>query len=591
MSTEASESSAHVVDLVVVGSGAAALAAAVTAAVLGARVAVLEKTGAIGGTSALSGGEIWIPGSRQAREAGVADSADAVLTYLRSLLGDALDEARTRSFLDAGPSALAWLEQETRLRYALMPLSADYHCDMPGASHGGRSLAVLPFDGRILGDDLPRLRLPLRNALIFGGTSVCTRLDLPHLLSAGRSAASAWHAARLIGRGWLDRLAGHPRGTRLTNGNALVGRLLATLRERGVEVRTGAAVRALLTAGRSVQGVEYVVGDRVHRVQARRGVVLATGGFSASTLRRALHFAHVRSGIEHQPLPPAGSTGDAFMLTEPLGVRPPAAMDRPAAWTPVSMVPVASGEAAPFPHFSDRGRPGIVAVGPDGERFVNESLSYHEFVTGMLERGFGHAWLLADHRALRRHGLGAVRPFPSPIGGHLGSGYLVRGRSWAELAQRIGVAAEALERTIARFNEHAAQGNDPEFGRGRTVFERRYGDASHGPNPALGALRQAPFYAVKVMPGDIGTFLGLPTDGDARVLAVDGEPVAGLYAAGNAAHSLFGGHYPSAGITLGPALTFGWLAARHALGVGPAVLATPNTKDTPSHASTADPVA
>lgn len=581
----------NVVDLVVVGSGAAALAAAATAAVLGARVAVLEKTGAIGGTSALSGGEIWIPGSRQAREAGVADSADAVLTYLRSLLGDALDEARTRSFLDAGPSALAWLEQETRLRYALMPLSADYHCDMPGASHGGRSLAVLPFDGRILGDDLPRLRLPLRNALIFGGTSVCTRLDLPHLLAAGRSAASAWHAARLIGRGWLDRLAGHPRGTRLTNGNALVGRLLATLRERGVAVNTGADVRSLLVEDGRVTGVEYVQATQTHRLLARRGVVLASGGFSASAQQRARHFAHVKRGAAHQALPPEGTTGDAFALAEPLGVKPPTQPMRPAAWTPVSLVPTASGTPAPFPHFSDRGRPGVVAVGPDGERFVNESLSYHEFVSAMHERRFAHAWLLADHTALRRHGLGAVRPFPSPIGSHLRSGYLLRGRSWADLARQMGIGAERLEQTLARFNDHAAHGRDPDFGRGGSVFERRYGDPSHRPNPALGALQQAPFYALKVLPGDIGTFLGLPTDGAARVLDADGRPVPGLYAAGSTAHSLFGGHYPSAGITLGPALTFGWLAARHAMGVDSAPAALPTSQDTLGHARTADPIA
>jgi succinate dehydrogenase/fumarate reductase flavoprotein subunit len=560
----------HAVDLLVVGSGAAGLAAAATAASLGASTVVLEKTGFIGGTSALSGGEIWIPGSRQALEAGIADSPEQVETYLRTLLGEGFEARRTRAFLRAAPEALAWLEQRTHLRYEVMPLSADYHSELAGASMGGRSLAVLPFDARQLGDDFARLRPPLRQALIFGGISLCTRLDLPRLLAAGRDPAAAWHALRLIGRGWRDRLAGHPRGTRVTNGNALVARLLASLSELGVAVRTQARVSRLLVEDGAVRGLEVEQGGTVRRLTARRGVVLACGGFSADPKARQLHYPHVRAGMAHVPLPPEGNDGDAFALTEPLGVALPARAMRPAAWAPISRVPDGAGAFDPFPHFSDKARPGMLAIGPDGERFVNESLSYHEFVTAMLARGLGHAWLLTDHCALRRHGLGAVRPFPSPLGRHVRSGYLHRADSLARLAVGLGVPPQALQRTVARFNEMAARGIDTDFQRGQSVFERRYGDPRHEPNPALGPLCAPPFYAVKVVPGDIGTFIGLPTDGDARVLDARGLPVAGLYAAGNAAMSLFGGHYPSAGITLGPALTFGWLAARHALGHGDA---------------------
>lgn len=580
----------HVVDLVVVGSGAAGLAAAATAAGLGASVLVLEKTGLIGGTSALSGGEIWIPGSRQARDAGIADSPEAVQTYLQGLLGEAFDAARTRAFLRAAPEALAWLEQHTELRYALMPLSADYHSDRPGASLGGRSLAVLPFDGRRLGDDFARLRPPLRNALIFGGTSVCTRLDLPRLLAAGRDPAAAWYAAGLIGRGWLDRLAGHPRGTRVTNGNALVARLLVTLRERGVAVRTQAHARSLLIEHGAVCGLTYELDGAVHRVRAR-GVVLASGGCSADAAARRRHFPHVRDGLAHRPLPPEGNDGDAWSLTESLDVPVPARPMRPAAWTPVSLVPDGTADGAPFPHFSDKGRPGILAVGPDGRRFVNESLSYHEFVTAMLASRFDHAWLVTDHRALRRYGLGAVRPFPSPMGHHVHSGYLRRASSLPRLEQLLELPAGSLQRTVSRFNEMAVNGIDADFRRGQTVFECRYGDAQHRPNPALGPLVEPPFYAVRVMPGDIGTFIGLPTDGAARVLDARGAVVPGLYAAGNAALSLFGGHYPSAGITLGPALTFGWLAARHALGHGDAPASPSDREANPRHAEPSNPLA
>ena len=579
----------HCVDLAIVGSGAAGLAAAVTAAVLGASVLVLEKTALIGGTSALSGGEIWIPGSRQAREAGVVDSLEAVETYLQSLTGEQFDAPRTRAFLRAAPEALAWLEQHTHLRYELMPLSADYHSNLPGASIGGRSLAVLPFEGRHLGADFARLRPPLRNALIFGGISVCTRLDLPRLLAAGRDPASAWHALRLIGRGWRDRLAGRARGTRLTNGNALVGRLLTTLRKCGVDVRTQARALALLIEDGAVRGLEFEQAGLLHRVRARRGVVLASGGCSANAQARQRYFAHVRDGRHHVPLPPEGNDGDAFALTAPLGVAVAEGPARPAAWTPVSLVPAGPLSAAPFPHFSDKGRPGILAVGPDGRRFVNESLSYHEFVTAMLARGFDHAWLVADHHALRRHGLGAVRPFPSPMGHHVHNGYLKRADSLPGLEAALGLPQGSLQATVTRFNEMARRGEDTDFRRGQSVFERRYGDPTHGPNPALGPLATPPYYAVRVQPGDIGTFIGLPTDGAARVLDARGAVVPRLYAAGNAAQSLFGGHYPSAGITLGPALTFGWLAARHALGQGERPSTSAGLESGSPHACTTNP--
>lgn len=558
----------HSVDLVVVGSGAAGLAAAATAAVLGASVIVLEKTALIGGTSALSGGEIWIPGSRQAREAGTVDSIEAVEIYLRALIGDGLDAPRTRAFLQAAPKALAWLEQHTQLRYALMPQSADYHSNLPGASPGGRSLAVLPFEARRLGADFDRLRPPLRNALVFGGVSVCTRLDLPRLLVAGRDLASAWHAFRLIGRGWRDRLAGHARGTRVTNGNALVARLLSTLRERGVEVRTQARARSLFIENGAVRGLEFEQDGVVHRVRSRQGVVLASGGCSADAQARERHFPHVRDGRHHVPLPPEGNDGDAFALVAPLGVAVPESPRRPAAWTPVSMVPKGPRAAAPFPHFSDKGRPGILAVGPDGQRFVNESLSYHEFVTAMLAKGFEYAWLVADHRALRRFGLGAVRPFPVPLTSHVRSGYLKRADCLSLLESTLDLPPGSLQATVSEFNDMAARGEDTGFMRGQSLFERRYGDPQHRPNPALGPLDTPPYYAIQVLPGDIGTFIGVPTDGAARVLNEQGKAVPGLYAVGNAAQSLFGGHYPSAGITLGPALTFGWLSARHALGYG-----------------------
>ncbi len=559
-------------DVLVVGSGAGGLAAAATAAQMGARVLVLEKGDRIGGTSATSGGEIWIPRSRQAIAAGIADGADAVETYIRSVAGDGFNVARARRFIDAAPDALAFFERHADLRYALMPGSPDYHSERPGACPGGRSLAAEPFDGRRLGASFELVRRPLENALIAGGTSVCTRLDVPRLLMAGKRPRDAVYAAGLVARSWRDRLAGYSRGTRMTNGNALVGRLLLSLLETGVEIRLGHEVTGLHMVGGRVDGVDVSTGGRMARLRAKRGVILAAGGFSHSDVLKTQLFLHVARGQDHESLPPATNTGDSIRIAKRVGAGDPASMKQPAAWAPVSRVPTAEGRTAPWPHFGDKGKPGVIAVDWQGRRFVNEADSYHAFVAAMLAASNASyapaAWLIADHRALRAYGLGAVRPYPWRLQPHLRSGYLQQGGTIAELASRIGIDAAALGRTIADFNRHAADGRDPQFGRGESLFNRRSGDPAWTPNPALAPLDKAPFYALRVLPADIGTFAGLPTDEHARVLGTSGAPVDGLYAVGNDAATLFGGDYPAAGITLGPALTFGYVASRHALGAG-----------------------
>jgi succinate dehydrogenase/fumarate reductase flavoprotein subunit len=238
---------------------------------------------------------------------------------------------------------------------------------------------------------------------------------------------------------------------------------------------------------------------------------------------------------------------------------------------PISLVPWPDGSTGTFPHFVDRAKPGVIAVTADGARFVNEADSYHDFIQAMVSATEGRehaAWLVCDHAALRRYGLGFAKPFPLPLGPHLRSGYLLRGRTPAELAAAAGIDPAALERTVEAFNEPARRGEDPAFGRGSTAYNRSLGDPLVAPNPCVAPLERAPFYAVKVVPGDLGTFAGLRGDAHARVLDGEGRPIPGLYAAGNDLASVMGGNYPGGGITLGPAMTFGYIAARHMAGHG-----------------------
>ena len=267
-------------------------------------------------------------------------------------------------------------------------------------------------------------------------------------------------------------------------------------------------------------------------------------------------------GEAHVRIVPESIEGDGLALAEGLGARIVAGPST-ASWAPTSQVPLADGIEG-FPHFMERQKPGFIAVNANGRRFVNEATSYSLFVQAMLADAQGQepaCWLLADRSALRRHGLGAVPPFPLGIGPWLRSGYLIEAADMPTLAARTGIDAATLSDTVAAFNLHAREGHDPAFGRGSSAIDRAYGDPASRLHPNLGPLETPPFYAVRLHTGDIGSLAGLASDAQARVLRSDGEPITGLCVAGNDAASLFGGTYPAGGITLGPAMTFGWIAA------------------------------
>jgi succinate dehydrogenase/fumarate reductase flavoprotein subunit len=359
----------------------------------------------------------------------------------------------------------------------------------------------------------------------------------------------------------------HGRGTRLVNGNALAARLLKSALDRKIALRPSAAVTSLETVGGRVVGATIQRGETFVRIAAHKGVVLAAGGFPQNDDLRARHFKHVRHGAAHATLAAAGGTGDALRMAAAVDAAADDSYANAAAWVPVSLITRRDGSVGRFFHLIDRAKPGVIAVTPDGCRFTNESQNYHDFVRGMIDACAGKpevsAFMICDHRTLRRYGLGAVRPAPLPIRGHLRSGYLKTGRTIRDLAIAIGVDPAALSKTVEAVNRDAADGVDRAFNRGATSYQRLLGDADFVPNPCVGEISKGPFYAVKIIPGDIGTYHGLVTDQYTRVLDSGGKPIEGLFAVGNDAASIFGGSYPGAGATLGPAMTFGFICGSY----------------------------
>lgn len=554
-------------DLLIAGSGAAGLAAAVTARARGLDVIVAEKEPVFGGTTSYAAGVIWVPGSRQARAAGKDDGAEAALRYLQAECGNRLDRAKAETYLDGAPAILAWLEDNTHVRFNLSPAWPDYHPTLPGGSPGGRSLGPAPFDGRRLGARFADLRPPLPATTILGGMMV-GREDLPHFYGMRQSAQSALHVGRLVLRYAADRIAGAPRGTRLSNGNALVAALALTAFEQGVRLLLRTPLRELRTDAGRVTGALLDTPEGPRECRARRGVILACGGFPADPALRARFYGHVAAGRTHVSAAPAGNTGDGLRLGEAAGAALTTDAAQPAAWTPVSLVPLPDVGTTPFPHFIDRGKAGVIAVDRRGRRFISEARSYHDFVPALIEACAGDDYiechLICDEAAIRRYGLGAAPPPPGRLASHLRSGYLKRADSLPALARLCGIDPAGLEATVARLNQGAAQGIDPDFDKGGDVYQRFNGSAGFAPNPCVAPVASPPFYAVRLIPGDIGTFIGLRTDPNSRVLDAAGQPIPGLYAAGNDAASFMGGTYPGAGITIGPALVFGHRAAQHA---------------------------
>jgi succinate dehydrogenase/fumarate reductase flavoprotein subunit len=548
-------------DVVVVGAGAAGMSAALFSAIQGARTLLVEKTAFVGGTSALSAGSIWIPNTRHA--SGVADSAANVERYLQQIIGNRADASLRARFLEAGPEAVEVLENHSEVKLRAYARHPDYRSELEGAAVAGRALEPLPFDARLLGEAFNLVRPPLQEFTLLGGMMV-DRTDIGHLLSSTKSVKSLLHSARLLARHAHDRLS-HNRGTRLVMGNALVGRLLYSLMLRDVEILTGTSVaRIVRDADRAVSSA-VLVSDGVSRdIGIDGGLILAGGGFSRHPERRLMalgtdtEWSSVASGSD------GGAQDKALEIGGRISDRDLSA----AFWAPASIRRRADGSTAVFPHFVlDRGKPGTLVVDGNGRRFVNEAISYHQFALEMLAQGKSAipAFLIADAAALRKYGLGMVRPGGWGTKAAIADGYVVAADTIEQLARRLNIDPGNLRQTIDKMNGFAQTGRDPEFDRGSTVYQNHNGDAlAGGVNPNLGQVAVAPFYAVRLYPSDIGTSAGLVTDDTARVLDSGNRPIAGLYACGNDMQSMMGGTYPGPGITLGPAIAFAYLAASDA---------------------------
>lgn len=551
------------VDVLVFGAGMGGMTAALVAALEGLDVLLCEKTDQVGGTTSTSAGTVWIPGSSQAVRDGVPDKIDDARRFLAAEIGPRAEAVR-EAFLAAGPAALDYLERRSEVKFTAPPRHPDYHSNQPGRALAGRALAPLPFDGRLLGKDFARVRPPIAPFMVLSGMMV-GKNDIPILLKPFASLGSFVVAAKLLLRHAGDRLR-YPRGTRLVMGNALAARLFYSLRVHNVPIAFDAKLVELVKGNDRVEGAFVDIGDRRQTIQARRGVILATGGFAPNEKLRAEYMGGVP--VAHSNAF-AGASGDGLAAARAAGAAVDDRHTSPAFYFPSSVHRRAAGETI-YPHILlDRAKPGLIAVNREGRRFVNESDSYHDFVEGMLRANAAApsipAWLICDRSFIRDFGLGLVHPGASErqIKRYIADGYLQRSGTLMELAGHIGIDGKNLLRTVQEHNRYAVTGVDEAFGKGGTEYNQFNGDPANKPNPCLRPIVEPPYFALAVYPSTMGTCVGLATDGDARVLDGSGTAINGLYACGNDMASLFRGVYVGPGITLGPALVFAYRAVMH----------------------------
>ncbi|MFI5046314.1 MAG: FAD-dependent oxidoreductase [Acidimicrobiia bacterium] len=542
-------------DAVVVGSGGGGLVAALVARTRGLDVLVVEKDALIGGSTAMSGGGVWIPNNPVMRAAGATDSEQAALAHFDAVVGDVGPGSsfeRRESFVTNGPRMVEFLQDHgVPFRYA--DGYADYYPDAPGGSARGRTIEAHPFDARRLG----RMRAKLRPGMSTGLGLIGFGTELTKMSYYNRSVGRLVLAARVWLRTQVHKLR---REAMVGNGGALVGRLLHEAVDAGAQVWTEAPLEELVVEDGRVVGVVVEHDGKQHRIGARHGVLLAAGGFSRNNeMRSEYGGTHARSAAWSISNP--GDTGEVLRMAMSLGAET-SLLDE-AFWLPNHCLPDGTLPRYPSRQTSAfnraRWRPGSIMVDASGQRFANESMSYMELGQIMFDRGAVPSWLIFDD-AFRKRCLFGVLPGRLPEQ-WISDGYVTRAGSLDELAAACGVDAAGLAATVDRFNGFARSGVDADFHRGESEYDRFMGDPRHKPNNCLAPIGRAPFYAVAVYPCDVGTCGGLVTDGRARVLASDSQhPIPGLYATGNTTASVMGRHYLGAGGSIGHTCTFGFVA-------------------------------
>jgi 3-oxosteroid 1-dehydrogenase len=548
------------VDLIAIGSGAAAMTAALRGADLGLEVLLLEATDRYGGSTAMSGGVCWVPDNPHMPGRGVSDTPEDALTYLRSIVGDSTPDVLLQTYVTESRRMVEYLEERSAVRFESLEKYCDYYPEAPGGRAGGRSMECTPFDGRLLGEEFRRIRPPHPQSQVMGIFGLTAREA--HTLLANTWQSKMLLVRRLLAAG-LNLLARRKwgRDPRLTAGNALIARLRRSLLDREVEISLSTTVTELIIEDGRVVGVVAEQDGRIMRIGARRGVLLSAGGFSRNL---AMRTEHQRAPITDEWS--AGNLrdlGDGHRMGVAAGGRL-VHMDK-AWWTPTIRIP---RQELAWVIVVEKNLPHSMMISDDGQRFTNEAAPYLDVVEGMYQAGAAPAWLVFDATFRRRYPVGPLAPGyavpDSRVSRKFLSGFLKKSDTLAGLAEACAVPAQALLSTVARYNGMADAGVDADFGRGESLSDRYYGDPRATPNPCMGRLETPPFYAVRVYPGDLGTKGGLVIDTRGRVLGADDAPIPGLYAAGNCAAPVMGRTYPGAGGTIGPAMVVGFLVAEAA---------------------------
>jgi 3-oxosteroid 1-dehydrogenase len=541
------------VDVVVVGAGGAGMCAALAAAAQGLDVVLVEKSGYFGGSTARSGGGVWMPGNYALRSAGQvsADDMAQAKLYLDSIVGDVVPKVRRDTYLDRGPEVLEFIRDHTPLRFQWVPDYADYHPEAPGGRAAGRSCEPVPLDARFLGAELDRLHPQYTKA---PANMIVTQADFRKISLGLRT----WRGPLTMLRVLVNRVvSGLVRRRMYAMGNAIAIGLRQGLVDAGVPVYYDTELTGLALEDGRVAGVHVSRDGQESTIRARRGVVLGSGGFEKNL--------ELREKYQPHPTSVEWTTGSQFNSGGGIlaGITAGAQIDlMDDAWW---------GPTIPLPHgpwfcLAERNLPGSMIVNQAGQRFMNEALPYVEAVHEIYEgeaSGIGHvpAWMVVDQRYRNRYifaGLSPRQPFPGRWYKH---GTVKKAATIEALAAEIDVPADALKATLERFNGFARGGVDEDFHRGESAYDQYYSDPTVKPNPSLHVIDQAPFYAVKIVPGDLGTKGGLVTDERARVRRPDGSAITGLYAAGNVSSAVMGRTYAGPGATIGPALVFAYLAA------------------------------